>query len=182
MSRTVSAHLFSSLNGVTEDPHLFQFDAFGDEEMAAMDRSLSGVTDVVIGRKLFEEWKDYWNNEGAGDGFAHFINPVRKHVVTSTMSGDLGWNATAIDGDPVAYLKELRDQDGGDVAVVGGIETVRSLFMAGAIDTLTLTIHPAVTNAGRRLFDDSVDLTRLSLVDGQVTSVGNAILTYTRRD
>lgn len=182
MSRTVTAHMFSSLNGVAEDPHLFQFDAFGEEEAAAMGRALDGVTDVVMGRKLFEEWRDYWNDEGADDGFADFINPVRKHVVTSTLSGDLGWNATAIDGDPVAHVNELREQDGGDITVTGGIETVRSLFMADAIDTLTLTIHPAVTNDGRRLFDDSVDLTRLQLVDSQVTPVGNAILTYTLRD
>ncbi len=132
MARPVSAHLFSSLNGVAESPDRFQFDSFGEAEGELMGRALAGVTDVVIGRKLWEEWSEYWQSPGADDGFGEFINPVRKHVVTTTRSGDLGWN-------------------------------------------------PAVTPDGRRLFDDSVDLTRLSLVDSAITPAGNAVLTYALR-
>jgi len=46
----------------------------------------------------------------------------------------------------------------------------------------SLTIHPVATNEGRRLFDESVALTPLRLVDSTITSVGNAVLTYTLRD
>jgi dihydrofolate reductase len=59
---------------------------------------------------------------------------------------------------------------------------VRSLFVAGVVDALTLTVHPAVTPEGRRLFDESVPLTRLRLVEGTTTSAGNAILTYALRE
>jgi RNA polymerase sigma-70 factor (ECF subfamily) len=176
MTRTVTAHLFSSVNGVVESPNLFQFDAFGPEEGELMGRAISGVTDVVIGRALWQEWSQYWPD--ADDPFAQFINPVRKHVVTTTLHGELRWNSAVIDGDPVAYVNALREQGDGDIAVTGGIETVRSLFLAGAIDALTLTIHPVATNEGRRLFDESVPLTRLTLRDSTITSVGNAVLTY----
>lgn len=178
MTRTASAHLFSSLNGVSENPHLFQFDRFGEEEGALMGASLAGVTDVVIGRVLWEQWSEYWQSPEADDGFGDFINPVAKHVVSSTLSGDLGWNSTVIDGDPVAYVQALKAEGEGKIAVTGGLETVRSLFLAGAIDTLTLTIHPAITGEGRRLFPDGTDLTRVELVDSTVTSMGNAVLTY----
>jgi RNA polymerase sigma-70 factor (ECF subfamily) len=176
MSRKVTAHLFQSANGVVEDPHLFQFDMFGPEEGQAMGEAIANVTDVVIGRKLWEEWSEYWPD--ADDPFGAFINPVRKHVVTTTLSGELAWNSVVVDGDPVAYVAKLREQDGGDIAVVGGIETTRALFLAGAVDALTLTTHPAVTNVGRRLFDESVPLTRLVLLDCRVTSLGNAFVTY----
>lgn len=63
----------------------------------------------------------------------------------------------------------------------GGVNTVRSLFVAGTIDRLILTMHPAVTNEGRRLFDESVPLTRLQLLEGRTTSAGNALLTYALR-
>jgi dihydrofolate reductase len=53
--------------------------------------------------------------------------------------------------------------------------------LAGVIDELILTMHPVVTNEGRRLFDESVPTTRLSLVLARQTSVGNAVLTYARR-
>ncbi|MEO7754340.1 MAG: dihydrofolate reductase family protein [Terracoccus sp.] len=101
--------------------------------------------------------------------------------VTSTLTGDLGWNSTAIEGDPVAYVRELQQQGEGNIAVTGGIETVRSLFVAGLVDALTLTVHPVVTDEGRRLFDESVPMTRLSLLSGTTTGAGNAILTYALR-
>ena len=180
MTRPVTAHLFSSVNGVNESPHLFQFDAFGSEEGEAMGKALAGVTDVVIGRTLWSEWSEYWPNS-ADDGFGDFINPVRKHVISSTLDGDLGWNSTLVEGDPVEYVRSLAAGDGGGITVAGGIETVRTLFLGGVVDTLTLTMHPAVTGEGRRVFDESVPLTRLQLVDSQITSAGNAMLTYALR-
>lgn len=87
-----------------------------------------------------------------------------------------------IDGDPVDYVRQLREQEGGGIIVVGGIETIRSLFLSGVIDSLTMTIHPVVTGQGRRLFDDSVPVTRLQLVDSSITTAGNAMLTYALRD
>lgn len=176
MARTITAHLFNSVNGVVESPNLWQFDAFGAEEGQLMGAAIGPVTDVVIGRKLWQEWSQYW--PGAQDPFGQFINPVRKHVVTSTLSGVLPWNSTVIEGDPVQHVESLRAESGGDIAVVGGIDTIRALFLAGAIDKLTLTTHPVVTNVGRRLFDDSVPTTRLTLLSTQHTSVGNAVLTY----
>lgn len=176
MSRTVTAHLFSTVNGVVESPNLWQFDRFGAEEGELMGRAIGGVTDVVIGRRLWEEWSRYW--PGNDDPFGAFINPVRKHVVSSTLAGELGWNSTLVPGDPVAYVRKLKAADGGGISVTGGIDTIRSLFTAGVLDQLTLTIHPVVTNAGRRLFDDMVPTTRLELLDSTVTSVGNAVLTY----
>lgn len=177
MSRRVTSHLFCSVNGVVENPHLFQFDAFGRDEGELMTQSLAGVTDVVMGRRLWDEWSQYW--PGADDPFGAFINPVRKHVLSRHPAPEApGWNSTFIDGDVLGYLGALRNHGDGGIVVAGGIETVRWLFLKGAIDALTLTIHPVVTDQGRRLFDSSVPLTRLTLLDSVITSAGNAVLTY----
>ena len=71
MPAPVNAHLFYSVNGVVTDPHLFQFDSFGEAEGALMGQALAGVTDLVIGRKLWQEWKDYWAT--ADDPFANLL-------------------------------------------------------------------------------------------------------------
>jgi RNA polymerase sigma-70 factor (ECF subfamily) len=176
MNRRTTAHLFCSLNGVVESPDQWQFDAFGPEEGELMGRAIAGVTDVVIGRTLWQEWSQYW--PGAEDPFGSFINPVRKHVITGTLTGDIGWNSTVVQGDPTDYVRHLQQQGDGHISVVGGIETIRSLFLAGVVDALTLTIHPVAVGHGRRLFDESVPLTRLTLQDSTVTSAGNAVLTY----
>ncbi|WP_029136600.1 dihydrofolate reductase family protein [Nakamurella lactea] len=178
MTRSVTAHLFNSVNGVVESPDQWQFDAFGEAEGELMGKAIAGIDDVVIGRKLWQEWSEYW--PAAQDPFGAFINPVRKHVVTSTLSGELPWNSTIIEGDPAEYVRRLKAGDGGGISVVGGIETIRSLFLAGVVDALTLTTHPVV-GQGRRLFDDSVPITRLQLVDSTITPAGNAVLSYALR-
>jgi len=182
MTRKITAHLFCSVNGVVESPNLWQFDAFGPEEGQLMGQAISGATDVIIGRKLWQEWSEYWQNADAGDPFGQFINPVRKHVVSRTLSGTLGWNSAAIGSDPVAHAATLRQEGSGDILLAGGIETTRSLFLAGVVDALTLTMHPVATPQGRRLFDESVPVTRLRLIDSVITSAGNAVLTYALRD
>ncbi len=179
MAAPVTAHLFYSLNGVARDPHLFQFDCFGEAEGALMGRMLEGITDVVIGRRLWTEWREYWAT--ADDPFGAFINPVRKHVISSTLDGPLDWNSVLVDGEPAAYVRDLAANAAGRVTVTGGVRTVRSLFVAGAIDELTLTVHPVVTPEGERLFDETVPLTRLQLVEAQSTPTGNAVLTYSLR-
>lgn len=179
MSRKVTAHLFYSANGVAESPDKFQFDAFGQEEGERMGAALAPITEMVIGRKLWQEWRDYWQSEaGAADGFGEFVNPISKHVISSTLEGDLDWNSTQVTGDPVAYVNELKQGEGGEISVAGGVETVRSLFLGGAVDVLTLTMHPAVTGQGRRLFDENTPLTRLELVDSGTSSLGNVFLSY----
>jgi dihydrofolate reductase len=180
MARTVTAHLFHAVNGVVESPDQWQFDAFGEAEMAALGEAIADVTDTVIGRRLWQEWSQYWPNASGDDAFKTFVNGVRKHVVSSTLDAEPGWNSTTIQGDPVEYVTQLKAGGSGRISVMGGIETTRTLFLAGVIDELTLTTHPAV-GVGRRLFDESVGVTRLELVRSQVTPVGNAILTYRLR-
>jgi dihydrofolate reductase len=106
---------------------------------------------------------------------------VRKHVASRTLSGALGWNSAVIDSDPAAYIAQLKQEGSGDILLVGGIDTTRSLFLAGVVDALTLTVHPVAAPEGRRLFDESVPVTRLRLIDSAITSAGNAVLTYALR-
>ncbi|WP_153504771.1 dihydrofolate reductase family protein [Cumulibacter manganitolerans] len=180
MSRKVTAHLFHSVDDVVESPHLWQFDAFGPEEGRLMDDTIAPATDVVIGRRLWEEWKDYW--PGADDPFGGWINAVRKHVVSSTLAGELPWNSVVAGGDPFGYVRRLRDSDAdGEISVAGGIDTIRSLFVGGLVDELVLTTHPVIAGEGRRLFDGTVPLTRLTLLGAQQTSVGNVVQRYALR-
>lgn len=81
---------------MSESPNEWQFDAFGPEEGEMLGTTIATVTDAVMGRTLWQEWSGFWLS--MNDGFADFINAVPKHVATSTLTGDLPWNSTAIDG------------------------------------------------------------------------------------
>ena len=102
-------------------------------------------------------------------------------MASRTLSGPLSWNnAEVIEGDLLDFVRQLREGDGGDISV-NGISVIRQLLEAGLLDTLTLTVHPVAAGDGKRLFDGLSEPLRLELVDSQITSVGNAMLTYRKR-
>lgn len=182
MPRKCIAGLFTSIDGVVEAPNLFQGDAFDDKLGELIGQSLQSVDDVVLGRVSYTEWAEYW--PGNDDDFGAFINPVRKHVASRTLTGPLEWNnSTLIEGDLVEFVRALKQTDGGDIAVNGSISVVRQLFLAGVIDELLLTVHPVIAGSGlRHLFTPDEAQTRLRLLSADTTPSGNAVLSYALRD
>ena len=177
--RRVTAGLFSSVDGVVESPHLWQFDSFDDELGAGMDEMIGRTETVLLGRTSYEEWSGYWPNPSVDEDFAAFINPVEKLVASRTLTGELAWqNARLIDGELEDVVARLRESEGGDVAVCGSVSVVRQLLFAGLLDSLTLMVHPVVAGTGKRLFEPGDPTTRLELETFASTPKGNALLTY----
>jgi dihydrofolate reductase len=180
--RTVTAGLFSSLDGVVEAPNLWQYDSFDDELGAALGQVMERTDAVVLGRVGYEQWAGYWPDATADSPFADFINGVPKHVASRTMTGELDWsNASLIEGTLEDFVAGLKQGTGGDIAVMGGISVVRQLLFAGLLDELTVMIHPVIAGSGRRLFEPGDPRTRLALVRGSTTSAGNLLATYRLR-
>ena len=182
--RKVTAGLFYSVDGVAEAPDQFQFDSFDDELGAMLGSVMGDVDTVLMGRVGYQEWAGYWPNAGQDMDFAGFINAVPKFVVSDTLKPeDLSWsNSSLIEGDLDAFVRELKTQPGGTIAVMGGMSLVSQLLLAGLMDELTLIVHPVISGKGRHLFDASMPTTRLNLLRSEITSKGNAVLTYGRKD
>jgi dihydrofolate reductase len=176
--RKLTAGLFMSVDGVVESPNLWQFDSFDDDLGALLGKLIGSVDTAVLGRVGYQEWSQHWPNTSDTDPFGAFINPIEKFVASTTLSGDLEWNATLIDGDVEMFLTELKQTEGGEIALFAGISLVRQLMLSGLLDELTLMIHPVVAGAGRHLFEPTDDITRLNLVRSVITSKGNVVLTY----
>lgn len=177
--RKLTAGLFHSIDGIVEAPDQWQFDAFDDELGAMLGKVLARTDTVILGRVGYEQWAGYWPT-AAGDPFADFINTVTKYVASSTLNGPLAWrNSTLIAGNVEAFVRKLKAGDGKEIAVMGGIGIVRSLFLAGLIDELTFITHPVIAGSGRRhLFQPGEATTRLELRDTVRTSKGNVVSTY----
>ncbi|GAB2910705.1 dihydrofolate reductase family protein [Rhodococcus aerolatus] len=175
--RLLTAGLFHSVDGVVESPHLWQLDAFDDELGAAMGAFISATGTAVLGRVGYEQWSQHFPT--SDDPFAGFINPVEKLVASRTLSGPLQWqNARLIEGDAIEALTALKQGDGPDVALVGGVSLVRQCLFAGILDRLTLMTHPVVAGAGRHLFEPGDPVTPLELVGLERTSRGNVLAEY----
>jgi len=178
--RKVTAGLFHSVDGVVEAPNLWQFDSFDAELGQMLGTIMQNVDTVILGRVGYEEWAGYWPNATMDGDFAAFINGVPKHVASRTLGqDDLKWqNSSLIKGDLFDFVRDLKNQDGGEIAVMAGITVVRELFFAGLMDTLTLITHPVVAGKGRHIFETGDPTTRLHLLDCTRTSQGNAVLSY----
>lgn len=182
--RTVKAGLFHSIDGVVERPEQWQFDSFDAELGEEMGTTLANVETALMGRVGYLEWAQYWPNAKEDLDFAGFINGVEKYVASDTLTPDqLSWsNSRLIEGDLLDFVRTLKAGSGGDIAVMGSISLSRQLLLAGLMDELILITHPVIAGQGRHLFEPGDPTTRLELVRGQVTSKGNVIQSYRRKD
>ncbi|MDQ0822065.1 dihydrofolate reductase [Arthrobacter sp. V4I6] len=177
--RNVTAGLFHSVDGVVEAPNLWQYDSFDEELGAEMSNWIERTDTVLLGRVGYQEWAGYWPDADENDPFGQFINAVAKYVASRTLSGELEWqNAKLMDKGLEEFVAELKETDGGEISVCGGISVVRQLLFAGLLDSLTLMVHPVVAAKGRHLFEPADPVIRLTLQDARRTSKGNAILRY----
>ena len=149
--RKVVVYELLSLDGVADDPDSF-FDDW-DDTMEANLADVIGMQDaVILGRRSYGEWAQFWPSSEI-EPFATFINGVTKYVVTSTPL-DRGWaNATVIDRGLVEFVRDLKEQSGGDIGVHASISVAQALLAADLVDEIKLVIAPKIAAHGRRLFD-----------------------------
>lgn len=172
--RKVVVYELLSLDGVAEAPEtFFGWDDALDARLAA---SIAAQDAVILGRRSYNEWADYWPTSDV-EPFAAFINAVTKYVATSTPL-DREWpNASAIDGDLVQFVSRLKEQGGGDIGVHASISVAQALIAAGGVDEISLAVAPAIAGGGRRLLD-GLPLTRLELIRSETSPDGYLMLDY----
>src|SRR5690349_13314817 len=82
--RKVNSALFITLDGVTESPEKWQFDAFDDDMIALMSAGIANEDTTLLGRVTYQEWAPYWPSS-THEPYASHINNTRKYVVSSTL-------------------------------------------------------------------------------------------------
>ncbi|GAK47903.1 dihydrofolate reductase [Secundilactobacillus oryzae JCM 18671] len=148
------------------------FDTAGGEE-ANTDQFLADVDTAVMGRKTYEETKQIMADEPMFPGKQNI-------VLSSTRTGDVE-DATFHNGDVVSLVRQLREQDGQNIWIVGGGKIVTELLQADLIDDWWIQIAPVVLGSGIRLFPEGDYFQRFKLVD--VTHYDQlAEVRYTRLD
>jgi dihydrofolate reductase len=173
--RKVVVYEHLSLDGVAEEPDRFfgDWDDTMDANLAAL---IASQDTVILGRRTYDEWAPFWPTSEI-QPFAAFINEVTKHVATSTPL-DRDWaNATAIDGELAEFVRDLKQQDGGDIGVHASISVAQALLAAGVVDELRLVIAPKIAGSGRRLLD-GLPAIQLESIRGEASPTGSLLVDY----
>ena len=83
-----------------------------------------------------------------------------------------------LEGQLAPAVRALKQDDAGDLHVIGSTELVRTLTEHDLVDELRLMIDPVVLGGGKRIFRDDGLLRQLRLVDSQVTGTGAILARY----
>jgi dihydrofolate reductase len=192
--RRVIVNEFMSLDGVAQAPGGGDEDSSGGfahggwhmqymEDELAQRWVLGSIVEAggfLLGRRTYEIFAAYWPNAPEEEQvYAEPLNSKPKYVASTTLTEPLEWqNSTLVEADVAEGVTALKQDDTGDLHVIGSTELVQTLLEHDLVDELRLMIDPVVLGGGKRIFRDDGLLRQLRLVDGQLTSTGVILAKY----
>lgn len=168
---------FITLDGVVQDPHLWQGPYWTDATGEFKTAELLAAGGHLLGRVTYAAFAGAWPNMKDDDPTGR-MNGLPHYVVSNSLQ-TAGWEpSTIIRGDTaVAELTALKAQPGGDLLVAGSATLVKFLMQHNLVDEFNLLVYPVVRGAGQRLFAEGVPAA-LTLLESRDLGSGVMFLRY----
>ncbi|KAA1399407.1 dihydrofolate reductase family protein [Aeromicrobium ginsengisoli] len=170
----IAAEEDGGLSFVTVEP-------FSDRTEPAYKDTIMGLIDsvdtLILGANTYAQSVGYWPNADDQGEYGEKLNRLTKVVASSTLE-DAPWGdfpAATVTRDPVATIRELKQQSGKDLWLWGSLTLMHSLLTAGVVDEVRLMVCPTTRGTGTRVFEDRQDLT---LVGATGFQNGVALMRY----
>lgn len=177
--RKILASLFMTLDGVTESPEKWSFSHYSDEVEQAVQRHMDRADAMLMGRRTYQAFAQYWPTQGSEVPSADFMNNSPKYVVSTTLDNVDEWqNSVLVQSDVADEIATLKQQPGKDISISGSSTLVRALLEYRLLDELQLLVYPVVVGSGARLFDGQSEELGLTLVDSTTFETGVVALRY----
>jgi dihydrofolate reductase len=134
----------------------------------------------LLGRKTYEIFAAYWPNAPEDQQVvAEPLNTKPKYVASTTLSEPLEWqNSTLLQGELAQAVSALKEEEGGDLQVIGSTQLVQALIQHDLVDEFRLMIDPVALGGGKRFFPEDGALRPLRLADSQVSDMGAILATF----
>jgi dihydrofolate reductase len=164
-----------SLDGIHDDPQSWIGEYF--DQQAAQD-SLAVLLDsdaMLMGRNTYHYFAPRWSSPSGA--YLQRIYQMPKYVFSSTLTAADWNNTTIIGGDPVAAVRELKQQGDRQLVIYGYGQLAQTLLEHGLVDQLTFVISPVMAGSGRPLFRPGT-WTNLRLVSATERRNGVVTLSY----
>jgi dihydrofolate reductase len=148
---------------------------YGDEVSGKVMQKLMKPADLLLGRKTFDIWENYWPEHTE---FWPSINDVTKYVLSTTRNKSDWKNSVFLNSLP--DIEKLKSSEGSDIQVWGSSKLIQLLFKNDLVDELWLIIHPLTLGKGRKLFDNGPIPAAFTLTESTATPSGVIIANYKR--
>jgi dihydrofolate reductase len=172
---SIKSGLFISLDGVIESPETWHFDYWNDEMGAAVGALMEGNDAMLLGRKTYDGFAEYWPQADPDDPMTKQMNSSQKYVVSTTLTEATWENSTIVNGDVKAELTRLKQDK--QLGTTGSAVLVQWLVEQGLVDELHLLVHPVVVGEGQKLFADGAKVP-LKLISATTFTTGVVHLVY----
>ena len=157
-----------SLNGVMSSPERWTSSYWSEEMGKDLTRRLTRAAAMVLGRRTYDEFAEFWPQQGSDVPFADLNNQVRKLVVSRTITNPTWHNSAAVDVEALAQRRS-----DGDFHITGSQKLIQSLLGMNLLDEMVLMMCPIVLGEGRRLFEGAHNV-EMDLLD--TVSFPNGVL------
>jgi dihydrofolate reductase len=133
---------------------------WSDDAAAISAANWQGVDTLLMGRKTYDFAA---RSGGGGDAGA---SKIRTCIFSRTMV-QAPAGAELAGGDPAAFVRQLKQEEGGDVIVMGGGELASQLIEGGVVDEIGLNVHPLLLGGGIPFFRPMARRVALALVEAR---------------
>lgn len=183
--RNVIVSNLISLDGYIEGPHR-ELDWFTlSQDFFAYARELTGSVDTMLyGRVTYQMMESYWAGHVGTDDNDAFIttrmNEVPKVVFSRTLKqvGWGKWDNARLSSDPVATVRKMKTEKGGDMVIFGSGGLVSTLAPHGLIDEYRMIVNPVILGRGQPMFRGLTDRIKLQLTGSRQFTSGTVMLYY----
>ena len=158
-------------NYLARPDHAVDWLMWGDEAAAVMADFWKTIDTVLMGRKTYEVVIRSGQGGGGYPG-------VHTYVFSRTLQESAHAGVTIVSRDAAEFVRELKQQDGKDICLMGGGELARSLFEAELIDELGFNIHPVLLGSGIPLFHPMSRQIDLELRECRAFKNGCVLVSY----
>jgi len=153
---------------------------YADEESGKLMQKQMAPADLLLGRKTFEIFANYWPEHA--DYWPGIID-VNKYVLSNTIKQSdpvvTRWkNSNVLNS--LADIQKLKNSNGPDIKVWGSGELVQLLLKHDLVDELLLKIYPLTLGKGKNLFDHGPIPAAFTLTESAVTRSGVIFANYKR--
>ena len=145
---------------------------WSDDAAAISAASWQGVDTLLMGRKTYDfaaEKRRRRRCRRLEDPHLHLLADHDRGARRAPSSSP---------SDPAAFVRRLKQEDGGDIIVMGGGELASALIEGGVVDEIGLNVHPLLLGGGIPFFRPMARRVALALVEARPIAKDCVFLRY----
>jgi dihydrofolate reductase len=146
-----------------------------DEQGNSMMQKWMQPADLLLGRKTFEIFADYWPKHA--DMWPGIMD-VTKYCTSTTLDKSDWSNSVFLKS--VDDIKKLKESEGSELQVIGSGNLVQALLKNDLVDEMRLMTFPITLGTGKRLFDEGTIAAAFEMTDNLITKNGVIFASYKR--